>query len=163
MRNIFCEKYFYFDKYFYFEKYLYFDKYFCVEKYFYFANLGGDWTAENVGVGSDSCGGWACGGLPELWCKRYRYAQQHTFAYKQFLGRQNAIELAREFVRRSELFIRLCIDSDDKAAFRYTPAINALYDDHPEFAAWMVKIGVNHPAFKRGHDLTLEFPQEPVA
>jgi len=130
--------------------------------FFRFAYLGGDWTAAHCRVGSNAAGGFACEGLAKLWCTRYRYAKQHVFHFLEYGSRNAAIQLAREYVRRSEFFIRQYFDAADKAGFRYTEERTSAYVPHVDFRDWMLTMPITHKAFIRGHLLLAEFPLVPI-
>jgi len=131
-------------------------------RFYRFIYRGGYWTAEHLHVGSNECGGVASNGLPKMWATRFQYAKQHMFSYAMYGGRANAIMLGREFVRRSEFFIKAYVEADDQISFRYTQAICDLYEDHQEFRDWMLALPITSAAFARGHALRHEFPLEPI-
>jgi len=140
------------------------DHYEFVDVHYFFAGQhGGDWTAEHIGVAANCSFCKPRKGLATLWCERFQYPKGHTFAFHLYRGRRNANELAREWVRRSEFFFMQYFNAEDKAGFRYTQAHKDAWTDSPEFQAWMLSFrSVEHPAFRRGHELRLEYPRQPI-
>ena len=106
--------------------------------------LGGAWTKAAKGVAADSAGGFACGGVAKDWSAIYRWPKQKTFAFARYT-RAGAMQLAREFVRKSNAMVLLWVEGEIDPGLGYGPAVLAGYEPAPEFLAWHAEIvGMHH-------------------
>lgn len=118
------------------------------ESYFFFHILGGAWTLKNKGVHADGAGGYARQGAPTGWCKRYGWPRQASFMFNKY-SRDSAVQLAKEYCRRSHHYMMLFIQSGTDN-FVYTPEVLQSYQEGSEWLDWLCSLGDGDPAFKRG-------------
>ena len=127
--------------------------------YFYVMVRGGKWTLEHKGVVADACAGKARGGLPVSWCKYFKYPTMASASFQKYT-RDRALELSREFCRRSTYFFRLWLDSGlSYEVFRYTQAHVDAYVRHPDWAAFMTDVPAGSTSHKRAVKLDALVPK----
>jgi hypothetical protein len=114
---------------------------------------GGAWTAKHKGVAADSVAGIARGGVGTTWCKMFKYPQMNSFAFSKF-GEANANQLAREFCRRGQFFLNLCVESEEEDHnFAYTEKLLSSYVETADFLEFAISLDIESLSFARAMEL----------
>ena len=116
--------------------------------------LGGRWTLDHIGVAADAAMAAARGGLASAWATAHHFPKTRRFNFNKY-GREAARMLALEVCRGGNFcFCNQYYQYEgDYSEFRHTAAMNAEYQESPEWLDWCVTLDPEDPSFRAMLDI----------
>ena len=127
---------------------------------FKFAPLGGDWTAEHIGLAWDRYRAECRGQLATQWCRLYHWPQNQSWAKNFYGGPDNVRHLARQWARKASFFYKLWLADQCSTTFTYDQTLLDLYTEEEEYLDWALSLDITSNAFRMVMEIKNLMPQE---